>query len=161
MVGSRKRYIHQSRRNRARRAGAARGVTSGETASLFAPVAERSSPGSACVIVALLVVPSRVPVLEHPGSQIDLGILLDRLDGTVPLLADRVAEVGQPSLHVDVLAGEHRLEKVTRMGTDIPHLGRYAPHPRLSGLGRGGYEHVIFEERDAFGIGGMHIGLLD
>src|SRR5699024_11601300 len=92
------------------------------------------SPGSACVIVALLVVPSRVPVLEPPGSQIDLGILLDRLDGTVPLLADRVAEVGQPSLHVDVLAGEHRLEKVTRMGTDIPHLGRYAPHPRLSGL---------------------------
>src|SRR5690625_5522021 len=83
MVGSRKRYIHQSRRNRARRPGAARGVTSGETASLFAPVAERRSPGSACVIVALLVVPSRVPVLEHPGSQIDLGILLDRLDGTV------------------------------------------------------------------------------
>src|SRR5690625_7178226 len=103
--------------------GAARGVTSGETASLFAPVAERRSPGSACVIVALLVVPRRVPVLEHPGSQIDLGILLDRLDGTVPLLADRVAEVGQLSLPVDVLAGEDRLEKVSRMRAAIPDRG--------------------------------------
>src|SRR5690625_5562050 len=114
MVGSRKRYIHQSRRNRARRPGAARGVTSGETASLFAPVAERRSPGSACVIVALLVVPSRVPVLEHPGSQIDLGILLDRLDGTVPLLADSVAEVGQPSLHRSEIGRASCRESVER-----------------------------------------------